>query len=265
MRKEGILGKNVIKSAFVTLLFFISYFSYAHKTYAGYCQELDESYLFSSQSSCNIQELVPEINLKGQIIHQSSERVSELSSMATFGDTLDGVGICGSCHLLEYKDKYGVDVGDPDARTGVLALYSESDIDNLREKCPKIDCDANASALPGKKGAGSLMGITKFASNTAVEEGVPVNLAYYVKYNAKKIPVINQTAYAKSGVSYNAFGLEFVLGLWEKTRNVAYAMMSVIMLFVGIMITTQKRIIGIVSEKEMMPIFSSKNKKEEDH
>lgn len=241
MRKEAISGKTVIKGVIITLLFFLTFIFFVNKTYAGYCQELEETYLFSSQNSCNTQELVKEINLKGQILHQSNERISETTTVFAFGDTLDGVGACGSCNLLKFRDEYAGDPGD-DKLGGILSLYTARDIEILEETCPKLDCDYNGSALPGKKGAGSLMGVTKFASNTALEEDIPVNLAYFVKHNAKKIPVVNQTAYAQTGVSYNAFGLEFVLGLWEKTRNIAYAMMSIIMLVVGIMITTQRKI-----------------------
>lgn len=84
------------------------------------------------------------------------------------------------------------------------------------------------------------MGVTKYAYDSLSKEKLPVSLAYYYKHNLQKIPVIGNTAYAQ--VSYNTWGLELALTLWEKTRNIAYAMMSVIMLVIGILIITRKRI-----------------------
>jgi len=55
----------------------------------------------------------------------------------------------------------------------------------------------------------------------------------------RKLPVVGNTAYAQE---YNMWGQELALDLWTKTRNIAYAMMAVIMLVVGILIITRKRI-----------------------
>ncbi len=56
----------------------------------------------------------------------------------------------------------------------------------------------------------------------------------------QKVPGLQNTAFAAT--SYPAWGLELVLSLWETSRDLAYGIISVIMLVIGIMIITRKRI-----------------------
>jgi len=99
-------------------------------------------------------------------------------------------------------------------------LYTADEQREALNACSAIGCDFNSTVF-GSKANGSLMGMTKLASNVVTTESPPVNLAYYIQHNARKIPVINQTAYA---------------------QETQYTMMSVIMLIVGVLIITRKRI-----------------------
>ncbi len=105
-----------------------------------------------------------------------------------------------------------------------------------------------ASSLTGKygyptntKSNGSLIGFTTAMQDIAFNEPPPVNLAYYAKYQAAKIPVINNTAFAQSAVEGDNF-LRLFLGVWEQLRNVAYGLLALVMIVIGIMIMIRHKI-----------------------
>jgi hypothetical protein len=131
----------------------------------------------------------------------------------------------------------GIDVSQFQNASGD-SIYSADDFAEANDA--GLDCDFNSS-LFGSRASGSLMGVSTFAYNTVISEPPPINLAYYFKHNLQKVPIVGNTAYAQT-TNYNGFGLEFALQIWEQTRNLAYAMMSVIMLIIGILIITRKRI-----------------------
>lgn len=92
------------------------------------------------------------------------------------------------------------------------------------------------------KVSGSLLGYTYFVQNTLKYEPVPVNMAYFFNDYLAKIPVIGETAYAQSQTDYGQVLINAVLNMWKVFRNIAYALMSVIMLWVGFAIITRRRI-----------------------
>lgn len=105
-----------------------------------------------------------------------------------------------------------------------------------------------ASILTGKYGYptnstsyGSLIGLANAAQDIAFNEPPPVNLAYYAKYTAQKIPVVNNTAFAQGEIQGDFF-LSLLLGAWEKLRNIAYGILALVMVVIGIMIMVRHKI-----------------------
>ena len=115
---------------------------------------------------------------------------------------------------------------------GVFNLYATS----------KADAGMNFAQ---SRVAGSLLGMALYTEN-AVKEPIPINLAMYVKDKVQDIPIINTAlaadpAYAIFLNSNDAVG-KFVLDVWKQIRNIAYALMAIVMLVVGFMIITRKKI-----------------------
>jgi hypothetical protein len=96
-------------------------------------------------------------------------------------------------------------------------------------------------AFSKSKISGSLLGMAYGIQNYLQYEPVPVNTAYFFKDYAYKIPVLGERALA-ADVNYQNTLISGVLDIWKITRNVAYALMSVIMIWVGIIIITRKKI-----------------------
>lgn len=90
--------------------------------------------------------------------------------------------------------------------------------------------------------AGSLLGYAYLLQNTVTYEPVPVNTAYFFKDYAAKLPIIGDQVYAQNEISYGHTLIDNILGIWKIFRNIAYAMMSIIMLWVGFAIITRKKI-----------------------
>ncbi len=92
--------------------------------------------------------------------------------------------------------------------------------------------------------SGSLAGIATGATYALYHEPVPVSLAFYARDVASNTMFLKDTAFAQeidtSGDSF--VGFPFVLRLWKLTRNLAFGLMAVFMLIVGMMIMMRKQI-----------------------
>lgn len=96
----------------------------------------------------------------------------------------------------------------------------------------KFDSNTDARA--------SIMGVLSRAEVAAQAPPQPTNLAYYFNRQAEKVPVVGP-AYADT-VTYEGPLLEIIYELWVMARNAAMALMTVVMIVVGIMIMTRRRL-----------------------
>jgi hypothetical protein len=100
----------------------------------------------------------------------------------------------------------------------------------------------DSAKFANSKVAGSLLGYAYLVQNTTTYEPVPVNTAYFFKDYAAKLPIIGDEVYAQNTTTYGHTLIDSVLSIWKVFRNIAYAMMSLIMLWVGFAIITRKKI-----------------------
>lgn len=81
--------------------------------------------------------------------------------------------------------------------------------------------------------------------NKVNQTPIPVNLAYYMERQTENIPFVG-TAFAQFGGSqaatYSGPLLEITFSLWTIVRNLAYGVMALIMIVIGVMIMTRKRV-----------------------
>jgi len=95
---------------------------------------------------------------------------------------------------------------------------------------------------PGKGGRGNA-GITgiayKLGSAANSPDVIPLNLALYARDQVKNVPIIGNRVYA---AEYGLIGENIVLEFWKLTRNIAYAMLSVVMIVIGAMIMIRRKI-----------------------
>lgn len=96
--------------------------------------------------------------------------------------------------------------------------------------------------LMGTRVGGSVLGMAYFIENTLENEPLPVNYAYFFKDYVRRIPVVGERVFAADSTDYGHNLVNMVLDVWKITRNVAYGLMSVILLYVGLTIITRKRL-----------------------
>lgn len=89
--------------------------------------------------------------------------------------------------------------------------------------------------------AGTLIGLSNFLGGAAINEPAPVNLAYWWNDNVNKVPFVGH-ALAADSTTYSGPFLGAILFVWKLTRNIAYGLMSVVMLATGLMIITRKKL-----------------------
>lgn len=93
------------------------------------------------------------------------------------------------------------------------------------------------------RATGSLLGIANTLDGGIRTEPVPVNLAYFWNDSIKNVPFAG-TALA-ADVSYGNLPSTLMvplLGIWKVFRNIAFGMLSIVMLVVGVMIMTRRKL-----------------------
>lgn len=243
-------------SIFLVTIFFVSgvFAPKAHAQLVDVCiDDTDRSrfllWKFETKTFCNVRDFVAEgVDVFRTVMDITKSFLVGVPLAVLLNTNADDYGVCGAYWLTEARNQVagvggsGSDVllqTDPGGSTQNLMTTEE--YTNLRAEATNMDCNFDQAAIPGRA-AGSVTGVTMLAYESITTQPVPVNLAYYTKHNLRKIPVIKNTAYASQTTAYNAFGLELIISIWETTRNLAYAMMSIIMLIIGIMITTRRKI-----------------------
>lgn len=194
---------------------------------------------FKTAIYCGLKNFVTDtIDITTTVIDIAIEGITGVPLAVVLHTNADDLGICSMYWLYEWMQSRNMASICPNEGEATIPYAMVE----LAHEQGEGRCDFNETAFPGRS-AGSVAGITSVAFQSVSTQSAPVNLAYYTKHNMQKIPVIKNTAFAQtSPVDYNAFGLGLILGIWETSRNIAYAMMSIIMLIIGIMITTRKRI-----------------------
>ncbi len=90
---------------------------------------------------------------------------------------------------------------------------------------------------------GSLLGLA-YSLEKSLKEPLPVNLAFFIQDEIKNVPFLNKAFAAK----YNAPLLDntsmenVILSLWKLFRNLAYGLMSLFLIVIGIMMIMRKKV-----------------------
>jgi len=87
--------------------------------------------------------------------------------------------------------------------------------------------------------AGSLLGMTQLVDDYLYHEPPPANMAYYWNDSIKNIPVLNK---ALAATTYEHKLINAVLNIWKGVRNIALGLMSIILLYMGILIILRKKV-----------------------
>ncbi|MBU0649901.1 hypothetical protein KJ605_01625 [Patescibacteria group bacterium] len=89
--------------------------------------------------------------------------------------------------------------------------------------------------------SGSLLGIANTVEGVVKTEPLPTNLAYFWNDTIAKVPFAG-TALAAEVKYANAPLIDTILTIWKTSRNIAFGVLAIVMLVIGIMIMTRKKL-----------------------
>jgi hypothetical protein len=104
------------------------------------------------------------------------------------------------------------------------------------------DDSATAITLRQRYVKSSLLGFTNLLEGAARKEPLPVNLAYYWNQSIAKVPYVNRALAADGEAWENLPMVKAAYGLWTLTVRVALGLISVVLLYTGLMIVMRKKV-----------------------
>lgn len=88
----------------------------------------------------------------------------------------------------------------------------------------------------------SLLGFNNMVEGAARNEPLPVNLAYYWNRSIEDLPYVNKALAAPNDAYENLPMIKAAYGLWTLSSRVALGLMSVVLLYTGMMIILRKKV-----------------------
>src|SRR3989338_2561157 len=251
---EGIKMKlksySVIKKRFLlALIFFLFAFTLTAGVYSKRVNAVtidgcdssaaDGSFGFSKCLFGKVVDALPELDIRRTIQNTLVSMVVDVPMQMLTEHTWDEVIACVTADFKELKNRpggfykreggprsavIGINHGDPDGGGPLTSANCEFGL---------LDKQA--------RGSGSFMAMVSTAGYAVQQKDVmPVNLALFFRDEVKNVPFIGNRVYA---ATYDNLPFEdLVLGLWKLARNMAYAILSVIMIIVGVMIMVRKKV-----------------------
>lgn len=213
----------------LTLLITTSSFGVA---YAQACQP-------SKNTFEKIYDMITNLDIRRTLLNMTTTMLVEVPSGFLFGGSANQVAGC----IKPVEKQINVTfpgtadcVNDAEEEIfceGVFNLYGTSEA-------------TRGQNLAQSRVAGSLLGMALSAENAA-KEPIPVNLALYVNDKIQDVPFLSTTlAQTKYADLLDTKGTDnvsnFILEVWKQIRNIAYAIMAIVMLVIGFMIITRKKI-----------------------
>ncbi|MFC1756185.1 hypothetical protein ACFLZK_02215 [Patescibacteria group bacterium] len=251
--KKQICNKSLstLKIVVLFLTVFLSLFLFVPRAKAADTCEVTsfvDFFRFKKRVYCKAKEFVTQnIDISETTNNVITSALIDVPLGGLLQTNADDLGMCSAKYMIDGTTNLGIlnSGGDFVFNPGTSGIspmiIPADDIDEIIDYTDnRVDCDYDSMSMTSRS-SGSFAGVAMLAYGIPTSQPVPVNLAYYAKHNLQKVPVIGNTAFAQTSM-YNSIGLRLILEIWETTRNIAYAMMTVIMLVIGIMISTGKKI-----------------------
>ncbi len=190
-----------------------------------------------------VAKVVPEIDITKTLQSIAAEALTGVAFTVVLQRNGDEVFNCSIVHMISALD--GGEASVVSRMTAGASGLSQEDAQALvTDAVAAVDtyepdvCDFCTSSFASRN-SGSLAGVGLVLQEVGLSDPIPVNMASFFKYYAQRIPIIRDTAYAQSPGSW--VGGDMVLEIWQLTRNIAYGIVSIVMLVVGIMVMTRKK------------------------
>lgn len=235
---------------FIVMGIFLSFLP-TNKTYA---QEKDpcapkEHWLDIRPARCMFQDVGKSFgeDIRKTISNSAITLVSETPTKIMYNRSGEEMHLCEIRLMLESKNL------NPNSEADIETIVSDDEQVQEVKNADCSDLDYNLIALDmgfpqetptsSVSSRGLLTGLYSVVGGAVYKEDIPVNLAFYTKHMASKIPVVKNTAFAAAG-PYDQLGTlwPMILQVWEVSKNISYGLLAVFMLYIGIMIMMRKQL-----------------------
>lgn len=161
----------------------------------------------------------------------------------------DLTAMCGP-YLIDKlpSDGFGSELKNSSILTS--CVLSESQMDAMEPICDTLVSDLGSNDNSGDGTASlyqnsissSLIGIGTMVEGAARKEPLPVNLAYYWNQSVEKIPFAGKALAAPGDAYENLPVVKAVYKIWNVSLKAALGLLSVVLLYTGIMITMGRKL-----------------------
>ncbi len=141
-------------------------------------------------------------------------------------------------------------------RSKINEIFPDYNVQAFGQECPSPEegvCDklmgdfssgaagASADSVVARGVDSSLIGFTNLVDQTVRKEPLPVNLAYAWNQTIDKVPFANK-ALAATDPAENLPIVQAAYSTWEFFRDISLAIISIVLLYTGIMIVMRKKV-----------------------
>lgn len=207
---------------------------------AATCSVSEEQYI-------SVQTLFDGVDIRKTTVNTGLALITELSSTLGFGLSPDKLLAC-SIYFARTAESQGATVNEKFRQLYECEdLNADAQLSETQQLCDQVSGKVDYGKLSynrdgQQKAVGSLASMYRIAEHAGSREPVPVNLAFWYNKKIEAIPVVNSAFAADVQYGDNPFLLDAILKAWEAIRNMAYAVLAIIMLFVGIMLIMRRKI-----------------------
>lgn len=174
----------------------------------------------------SVQDTLPDMDMRRTAVTHLAASAFEGIPFVGMGKNNSVIQKC-AVHFMNERDA---------GLTGESCNIAPEECDDFLIAYGQGDSLAGKSTTPG-----TLLGLSNSARASVMSEPIPVNLAYWWNDGVSKVPFVGK-ALAAEPATYKGPFVTLILGAWQFMRNVAYGLMSIVMLVIGFMIITRKKI-----------------------
>lgn len=239
------LQSSLLKVSFSLALFVTAVLIVPKITFAKTDCSTVGSWFSREAIQCKLKNMLPSLDIRRTMMNMVSDLVGYVPLQLVWNLNFDEIMGCGfwRASIVQgpgWAGQFGVSAADMQAKIDALGI-PDADKEKICSTPMGIPVAGGYNKYAYYRQNGSLVGMVATAGNIVQNEPLPVNLAYYFNRMAMKLPVLKDTAFAQS-TSYRAAGLPLIYDLWETARNIAYGIMAIVLIILGVMIMTRQKI-----------------------
>lgn len=215
------------------------------------------SFVFAASPGCNVEE----------VVYKPGLHLWEINLQRTIWNTANGVSVAANTQVSglspnevmkcqTYAMKKLIELGEDGSNIPQTCTLTQTEEDAVEDMCAAYSSDisvVDTDRDPEGEGKSdsvlvdsvnsSLLGIGTMLEGVAHKEPLPVNFAYYWNKEVSKVPFVGRALAANDSEAYsNLPVLKAVYDIWKISLSVSLALLSLVLLYTGIMITMGKKI-----------------------